>query len=98
MPDDRMKTPLRHLLRLAAVVAARGSALKAPPTTMLGGFLGAGKTTALSNMLKNREGLKVAVLVNDVASVNIDAQILRRSSVDEQGVEMIELENGCGRC
>ena len=92
-----MKAPslLRALTRASVVVA---SAALAPPTTLLGGFLGAGKTTALANMLKNREGLKIAVLVNDVASVNVDAQILRRSTVDESGVEMVELENGCVCC
>ena len=69
-----------------------------PPTTLLGGFLGAGKTTALANLLRNRDGLRIAVLVNDVASVNVDAQVLRRSTVDETGVEMVELENGCVCC
>ena len=84
---------------MTAAAAASALAPKlVPPTTLLGGFLGTGKTTALSNLLKNRDGLKIAVLVNDVASVNVDAQILRRSTVDESGVEMVELENGCVCC
>ena len=49
-------------------------------------------------MLKNRAGLRIAVLVNDVADVNVDAQLIRRAAVDESGVEMVELENGCVCC
>ena len=93
---------MRSIARLTTMTAAAAASALAPklvpPTTLLGGFLGTGKTTALSNLLKNRDGLKIAVLVNDVASVNVDAQILRRSTVDESGVEMVELENGCVCC
>jgi len=70
-----------------------------PPTTLLGGFLGAGKTTTLTHLLTNREGLRVAVLVNDVAAVNVDAMALRRSTIEGgDGVEMVQLENGCVCC
>ena len=88
---------MRSFIRLASLSAAIASTV-APPTTLLGGFLGAGKTTALTNMLRNRAGLKIAVLVNDVAAVNVDAQLLRRSTIDAEGVEMVELENGCVCC
>ena len=83
---------------LAASTSLAASASLAPPKTILGGFLGAGKTTALTHLITNREGLRIAVLVNDVASVNVDAATLRRTTVEIDDVEMIELENGCVCC
>ncbi len=63
------------------------------PMTLLSGFLGSGKTSALKHLLENTEGVKVGVIVNDVAAVNIDAKLV--SSMN-QGI--IELKNGCACC
>ena len=69
-----------------------------PPLTLLGGFLGAGKTTTLTHLLTNREALRVAVLVNDVAAVNVDAMTMRRETLVRDGIEMVTLDNGCVCC
>ena len=74
-------------------------AVAPPPMTLLGGFLGAGKTTTLKHLLQNRDGLRVAVLVNDAAAVNVDADVLRRTTIGQDGgIEMMQLENGCVCC
>ena len=61
----------------AASATARKRAV--PPVTLLSGFLGAGKTSMLTSILQNREDLKVAVVVNDVAAVNVDGSIVKES-------------------
>lgn len=63
------------------------------PVTLVTGFLGAGKTTLLSHVLRDPQGLKLAVLVNDLGAVNIDAEILR-----DAGEDIVPLENGCICC
>ena len=85
--------PLPVFFVISFLYLANMSAKAAIPVTVLSGFLGAGKTTMLNNLLKNMDRKKITVIVNDMSSINIDAKLIKRTEE-----KMIEMSNGCICC
>jgi G3E family GTPase len=83
---------------ISALMARSRREDKRTPMTLLSGFLGAGKTTLLENILRNRAGVKVAVIVNDLGSVNVDGEAVKKLGLDAQDEKVVELSNGCMCC
>ena len=72
---------------------------KSIPILLLTGYLGAGKTTLLNHILKNQEGYKVAIIVNDIGEINVDQKLIdKNAQIQKEDTDVVGLTNGCICC